>query len=307
MIKKLLLLTLFSLLFFQFCTSNFGKRKIPEKLLIVTTTGMIGDMVKNIADDSSTVISLMGPGVDPHLFKASQKDIGKLADADIIFYNGLHLEGKMTEILKKISRYKSAIPVSDGLKKSRLRPLTESAEQFDPHIWFDVSLWIEAAKFVGDQLANIDTAHAPIYQLKTARYIEQLENLHTAIKQKINTIPETQRILVTAHDAFGYFGDAYGIRVLGLQGISTVAEFGVNDVTKLVDVIVANKVPAIFVESSIPTRSIEAIIAGCKARDANVKIGGTLYSDAMGQPGSGADTYIKMVSHNVNIITDGLK
>lgn len=268
---------------------------------------MIADMVQNIAGDSVRVTPLMGPGVDPHLFKASQGDMLKLANADIIFYNGLHLEGKMTDVLKKINKWKKTVPVADGIDKSRLNTLEESEGQFDPHIWFDVSLWIEAVKFVQSTLIEFDAKNDSIYHANGQRYIQQLEDLHGWIHEQIRSIPEGKRTLVTAHDAFGYFGIAYGIEVTGLQGISTVAEYGVNDVTRMVDMIVEKNLPAIFVESSVPTRSIEAIIAGCKAKGLDVKIGGTLYSDAMGGPESGADTYIKMVKHNVNTIVDALK
>lgn len=288
-----------------------GKKSEPGKtdfrLNIVTTTGMIADMVQNIGGDSVKVTPLMGPGVDPHLFKASQGDMLKLANADIIFYNGLHLEGKMTDILKKINKWKNTVPVADGIDKSRLNTLEESEGQFDPHIWFDVSLWIEAAKFVQSTLIEFDAKNDSIYHANGQRYIQLLEELHGWIQEQIESIPKGRRTLVTAHDAFGYFGLAYDIKVTGLQGISTVAEYGVNDVTRMVDMILENNIPALFVESSIPTRSIEAIIAGCKARGADVKIGGTLYSDAMGAPGSDADTYIKMVKHNVNTIVEALK
>ncbi len=307
MIKNLLVSVACCLLIFQACTPDSSQRPFPRKPLFVSTTGMIGDMVKNIVADSATVFSLMGPGIDPHLFKASQKDIGKLADADAIFYNGLHLEGKMTSILKKISRLKPTIAISDGIEPARLRHPDEFEGQFDPHIWFDVSLWIAATQYLVTQLAKIDTAQAAFYQSNGQKYIQHLEILHQTVQQKISAIPEARRILITAHDAFGYFGAAYSIRVLGLQGISTVAEYGVNDVTRLVDLIVSQQVPAIFVESSLPTRSLEAIRAGCRARGAEVRIGGTLYSDALGEAGSDADTYIKMVLHNVNTIVEGLR
>lgn len=299
------LLLIFSIIFS--CGRNSNTDHSDFRLNIVTTTGMIADMVQNIAGDSVRVTPLMGPGVDPHLFKASQGDMLKLANADIIFYNGLHLEGKMTDVLKKINKWKKTVPVADGIDKSRLNTLEESEGQFDPHIWFDVSLWIEAVKFVQSTLIEFDAKNDSIYHANGQRYIQQLEDLHGWIHEQIRSIPEGKRTLVTAHDAFGYFGIAYGIEVTGLQGISTVAEYGVNDVTRMVDMIVEKNLPAIFVESSVPTRSIEAIIAGCKAKGLDVKIGGTLYSDAMGGPESGADTYIKMVKHNVNTIVDALK
>jgi manganese/zinc/iron transport system substrate-binding protein len=289
------------------CGQKAEQQKTDGKLNIVVTTGMIADMVKNIGGEQVTVTALMGPGVDPHLFKASQGDIGKLSRADAIFYNGLHLEGKMTDILQKMSRSKPVLPVAAGIEKAKLRQPPEFEGQYDPHIWFDVSLWIDAAQFVHDKLIEIDPTHRELYQTNGNGYISQLQKLHEWVKNQIVLIPENQRTLITAHDAFGYFGAAYGIKVMGLQGISTVAEYGVNDVTRLVDFIVEHKIPAIFVASSIPTRSIEAIIAGCQSRGANVKIGGTLYSDAIGESGGDADTYLKMIQHNVKTIVEALK
>ncbi|MFZ5518503.1 MAG: metal ABC transporter solute-binding protein, Zn/Mn family [Candidatus Zhuqueibacterota bacterium] len=296
---------LLSLLFS--CSKNETSRETDLRLNIVATTGMIADMVKNIGGEAVNVTQLMGPGVDPHLFKASQRDMVKLANADLIFYNGLHLEGKMTDILKKINKWKKTIPVSDGVNPDRLKRPPEFEGQYDPHIWFDVALWADAARFVQRALTEFDARHDSVYQANGDAYIHQLTELHDWTLEQIHSIPENQRVLVTAHDAFGYFGIAYGIGVTGLQGISTVAEYGVNDVTRMVDFIVEKKLPAIFVESSIPARSIEAIIAGCRAKGAHVKIGGTLYSDAMGGPGSDADTYFGMVKFNVNTIVAALK
>lgn len=307
MAQKIILPALFVLILLFCCGQKAGQQKTDGKLNIVATTGMIADLVQNIGGDRVTVTALMGPGVDPHLFKASRGDIGKLARADVIFYNGFHLEGKMTNILQKISRTKPTIPLMNGVDKSRLKQPPEFAGQYDPHIWFDVSLWIAVTEFVRDKLIEIDSSYSQHYLSNSEIYLGQLQELHTWIKNQVAMIPAGQRTLITAHDAFGYFGNAYNIKVMGLQGISTIAEYGVNDVTRLVDYIVENKIPAIFVESSVPTRSIEAIIAGCKARGVDVKIGGTLYSDAMGEPGGDADTYIKMVQHNVNRIVDALK
>ncbi len=289
------------------CGNKNEQGQTTDRINIVTTTGMIADMVQNIGGENVQVTPLMGPGVDPHLFKASQSDIGKLANADIIFYNGLHLEGKMTDILKKLNTRIQTVAVTDGVQKSKLKKPAELEGQFDPHIWFDVSLWMDAAKFVQNTLIEFDNNNTNSYQQNGEKFIQKLDTLHTWVLRQINEIPENNRILVTAHDAFEYFGAAYGMEVTGLQGISTVAEYGVNDVTRMVDMIVEKNLPAIFVESSVPTRSIEAIIAGCKAKGVDVKIGGTLYSDAMGGPECGADTYIKMVKHNVNTIVDALK
>lgn len=303
----LIRLALLGSLIYLGCGGQNEHTQSNGKLTVVTTTGMIADLVRNIGGDQVKVTALMGPGIDPHLFKASQGDIARLANAHVVFYNGLHLEGKMTKIMQKMSRNWPTIAITNGIEKSRLLRLAELEDHYDPHIWFDVSLWMQAALFVQHNLAEMDSIHAPVYQANGQAYLEQLEQLHQWTLEQIQQIAAERRLLITAHDAFGYFGHAYGIRVMGLQGISTVAEYGVNDVTRMVDLIVTEKIPAIFVESSIPLRSIEAIVAGCRARGHAVKIGGTLYSDAMGTPGSEADTFIKMVQHNVRTIVEALR
>ncbi len=275
--------------------------------LVVCTTGMIGDLVRRVAGDRAGVISLMGPGIDPHYYKATQGDLQKLSRADVIFYNGLFLEGKLEGIFKKMARIKTVIAVSRNIPKDRLREPAAGQGEHDPHIWFDVGLWAETLPVVVQTLSGIDAEGADVFRANAEAYRKQLLDLDAWAKAQIELVPSDQRVLITAHDAFGYFGLAYGIEVRGLQGISTVAEYGVNDVSLLVDFIVKRQVKAIFVESSVPERSINAVREGCKARGWDVAIGGTLYSDAMGPAGSGADTYIGMVRSNVNTIVEALK
>jgi manganese/zinc/iron transport system substrate-binding protein len=275
---------------------------------VVTTIGMITDIVQEVGGAEVAVTGLMGPGVDPHLYKASQGDMKRLGDAEIIFYGGLHLEGKMTEILEKMEHQKPTVAVSKDINRSVLRSGKDAGgTQYDPHIWFDVKHWISATGSVRDALVKYDPANATLYQNNAEAYIEKLIALDAEIKEKISEIPEKDRVLVTAHDAFGYFGEAYGMKVMGLQGISTASEYGSKDVSKLRDFLVENKIKAVFVESSIPTKSMEAVIAGAKEMGHIVAIGGELYSDSMGEPGSGADTYIEMVRHNVSTIVGALK
>jgi manganese/zinc/iron transport system substrate-binding protein len=276
-----------------------------RKLYIVTTTGMIEDAVKNIVGDHAEVISLMGPGVDPHLYKATQGDLQKLTNADIVFYNGLHLEGKMTEVLEKMARTKPVVPVAGNTEESRLRTVAEGIH--DPHIWFDVQLWKEAVMAATTTLVKQDSIHAAYYTTNSTSYLATLDSLHAFVTKRVNEIPETQRVLITAHDAFGYFGDAYSIEVRGLQGISTVSEFGLKDVTELVDFIISRKIKAIFVETSVSEKSINAVVEGCRQKKWNVIIGGSLYSDAMGAPGTPEGTYVGMVTKNVNTIVESLK
>ncbi len=278
-----------------------------DKKLVVCTTGMVGDLVRHVVGDRAEVISLMGPGIDPHYYKATQGDLQKLSRADVIFYNGLFLEGKLEGIFEKMARSQTVIAVSRDIPKERLRKPVAGQGEHDPHIWFDVGMWAETLPVVVQALIGIDADGADVFRANAEAYRVQLFDLDAWAKAQIARIPSDQRVLITAHDAFGYFGLAYGIEVRGLQGISTVAEYGVNDVSLLVDFIVKRQVKAIFVESSVPERSINAVREGCKAREWDVAIGGTLYSDAMGPAGSGADTYIGMVRSNVNTIVEALK
>ncbi len=278
-----------------------------ERVNVVCTTGMVADLAQRIGGDRVRVIGLMGPGVDPHYFKASQGDLANLQRADLILYNGLFLEGKMQDIFDKMARGKKVVAVADAIEKERLRQPAEFEGHYDPHIWFDVALWSETIDAVVRALSEVDPAGAQIFDQNGAGYRQELLQLHAWVGQQVELVPNEQRVLITAHDAFGYFGRAYGIEVMGLQGISTVAEYGVNDVTKLVDLISRRKIRAIFVESSVSERSIEAVRQGCLERGHQVAIGGTLYSDAMGEAGSGADTYVGMVRHNVETIAGALR
>lgn len=288
--------------------SNAQENEDPnDGISIVTTTGMIADAVRNIVKDSAQVEALMGPGVDPHLYKATHGDLERLTEADVIFYNGLHLEGKMGEVLNKLGRIKQVIAVAESLDKSQIRTSPEFINATDPHVWFDVSLWKEVVGYIGEQLQEIDTAHAAYYRKNTIAYQERLDSLHLAVKEQIATIPEDQRILITAHDAFGYFGDAYTIEVKGLQGLSTLSEFGLRDISNLVDLIMDRNIKAVFIETSVSEKAIRAVVAGVRQRGKEIKIGGKLYSDAMGEKGTLEGTYIGMVNANVDIIVNALK
>jgi manganese/zinc/iron transport system substrate-binding protein len=280
-----------------------------DKLQIVATTGMIGDAVGIIAGDKADVTVLMGPGVDPHLYKATQGDLNALRSGDIIFYNGLHLEGKMQEVFDRLATTKKVFPVAAGIPESKLRTVAQvnGISTHDPHIWFDVQLWMLAVAEIGKQLSASDPTNAAFYATQTTKYLEQLAALDVFVKEKMSAIPETHRTLITSHDAFGYFGAAYGIRVKGLQGISTAAEFGLKDITDMVNMIIAEDIKAVFVESSVSEKSIQAVIEGCHQKNHNIKAGGTLYSDAMGAAGTPEGNYIGMVTHNVEVIYAALK
>lgn len=275
------------------------------KLKVTVTTGMIADIVRNVGGDHVEVMALMGSGVDPHLYKASEGDIAKLSEAQMIFYNGLHLEGRMADIFVRMAAQKPTVPVAEGIDQSLLLETSEQTE--DPHIWFDVSLWMKATEVVRDRLGQTDPAHKADYEKNAAAYLAELKALDDYARTQLATVPKAQRVIVTAHDAFSYFGRAYDVEVMGLQGISTAAEYGLNDVQRLVDVLVERKIKAVFVESSVPKRSIEALVEGAKAKGHTVRIGGELFSDAMGAAGSPEGTYVGMVRHNVDTIVGALK
>ena len=290
------------------CQQTLPNERDPmQKIKIVTTTGMIEDAVERIAGKHADVISLMGPGVDPHLYKATHGDLERLTEADVILYNGLHLEGKMGEVFEKLARIKPVIALGDEIPEDLLRKVPGFQGAYDPHIWFDVRLWQHAVNAASSFLQQYDTAHQKEYKARTSKYLLQLDSLDKAVRESILEIPETRRVLITAHDAFGYFGDAYGIEVRGLQGISTLSEFGLRDVTDLVNFIISRKVKAIFVETSVSQKSIEAVLEGCREKGWDVKIGGRLYSDAMGPVGTPEGTYVGMVNANVKTIVDALK
>ncbi|MDP1416979.1 zinc ABC transporter substrate-binding protein [Peribacillus simplex] len=275
------------------------------KLAIVTTTGMIGDLVENIGGKHVEVTSLMGPGVDPHLYKATQGDVETLDSADMIFYNGVHLEGKMTDIFEMMSKDKPTIAVTEDFKENQLRKVSET--EHDPHVWFDVKLWIVAAEAVKKELIAKDPKHEAEYRENHEEYVLQLEELDKYVQEEINKVPEDQRVLVTAHDAFGYYGQSYGLDVRGLQGINTLSEYGSKDVTDMRNYLVENKIKAIFIESSVPRKAIEAVIQGAGKQGHKVEIGGELFSDAMGEKGTEEGTYIGMVRHNTDTIVRALK
>ncbi|MDQ0875511.1 manganese/zinc/iron transport system substrate-binding protein [Paenibacillus sp. V4I3] len=278
-----------------------------KEIKVTTTVGMITDIVENVGSTHVKVTGLMNAGVDPHLYKASQGDIKKLDDAQIIFYNGLHLEGKMVEILEKMGKQKPTVAVSDKIDRKALRSGAEMETEYDPHIWFNVKHWMKATEQVRDSLSELDPAHKEDYKNNAAAYLVKLQELDRYATEQIALIPEASRVLVTAHDAFGYFGDAYHIQVKGLQGISTASEYGSKDVSQLRDFLVEKKVKAVFVESSVPKKSIEAVIQGAKEKGHQIQIGGELFSDAMGKTGTPEGTYVGMVRHNVDTIVNALK
>ncbi|HSG39351.1 MAG TPA: zinc ABC transporter substrate-binding protein [Thermoanaerobaculia bacterium] len=274
---------------------------------IVTTTGIIADTASRIAGPHARVEALMGPGVDPHLYKASESDVRRLTGAELILYNGLHLEGKMGDILEKVARNKPVAVVTRTIPRGQLRQPPEFQGQSDPHVWFDVSMWKETLTPIAQELARLDPEHAQEYEANAAAFRQELEELDAWVQRQIGTIPADQRVLVTAHDAFGYFGRRYGMEVIGIQGISTLSEAGLHDVDRVISLILSKKVKAVFIEASVPRRTIEAVQAGARARGHEVAIGGQLFSDSLGAAGSPEGTYMGMVRANVNTIVKALQ
>lgn len=304
--KKIIFLVLS--LFLVGCTPISGNSFVSEdKVKVVATVGMIGDMVRNIGGDLVEVKDLMGPGVDPHLYKPSTGDVSLLSQADVVFFGGLHLEGKMVDMFENLAKEKPVVAVSESIEKSNLRETAEFAGNYDPHVWFDVSLWREAADSVLEELVAYDSANAEVYKANAEKYFLELEELDKWVRAEALKLPKEARVLITAHDAFGYFGRAYGFEVVGLQGISTASEYGLEDVEKVVNLIVDRKLKAIFVESSVSSKSIQAVQEGVKSKGWDVVIGGQLFSDAMGDAGTEEGTYVGMVKHNVSVIVNSLK
>lgn len=293
-----------SRLFFLLVISLFASVSVAKPVNVVATTGMIADLAINIGQDKVSVVSLMGSGVDPHLYKATQGDLRRLQNADIIFYNGLHLEGKMQNIFNKLAKKKPVFAVTENLDHGQIM---EADGAHDPHVWFDVSIWHHAAKEVLARLVELDSNNKNFYQSNAEVYLAKLEELHVWTGKQIGLIPQSQRMLITAHDAFGYFGRAYGLEVRGLQGVSTASEFGLNDIKVLKRVIIKRKIKAVFVESSVPKKFLQSLVSGVKAEGGRLRIGGELFSDAMGLKGTEEGTYIGMVKHNVNTIVNALK
>lgn len=274
---------------------------------IVCTTGMITDVVRHVAGDRAEVKGLMGEGVDPHLYKPTRTDIATLMRADIVFYNGLLLEGKMTDALIKVAvSGKKVHAVTELLDEQFLLEPEEFQGLYDPHVWMDPDAWAQAVKVVRDKLIEFDPDGATTYQRNAGDYLATLRELSAYCDRVLGTVPESQRVLVTAHDAFNYFGRRFGYEVIGIQGLSTQSEAGVQDIERIVTTLVDRRIRAVFVETTIATRNVEALVAGARARDHRVIIGGKLFSDAMGGPGTYEGTYIGMIDHNVTTIARAL-
>ena len=274
---------------------------------VAATTGMVSDIVRQVAGDRGEVTSIIGEGVDPHLYVPTRSDVAALMEADIMFYSGLLLEGKMTDTLIRVARSGRPVhAVTELVDESLLLQPEEFDGHFDPHLWMDVGGWMRAVSAVTEALVAFDPEGMNSYRQRAEGYTATLAELHDYAQRVLGSIPEQQRILVTAHDAFNYFGRAYGLEVAGIQGISTESEAGLDRINRLVDLLVTRQVGAVFVETTIADRNVRALIEGAAARGHQVAVGGELYSDAMGRPGTYEGTYVGMLDHNVTTVARAL-
>jgi len=279
----------------------------PSAYAIVVTTGMLGDIAAAVAADRASVTVLMGPGTDPHLYRPTRSDVQRLMRADVILYHGHMLEGRMTDALTRAQRAgRRVLAVSEQLDEALLLEGDDDDEPFDPHLWMDPRLWSKAIAIVRDELSAHDPEGAAIYAANAEAYAAELARLDAYAERVLATVPEGSRVLITAHDAFAYFGRRYGFEVLGIQGISTESEAGVRDIERLVSLLVEQRIGAVFTESTVSDRAVGALIAGARARGHEVRLGGELFSDAMGNAGTYEGTYIGMIDHNVTTIARAL-
>ncbi|MCE8538496.1 zinc ABC transporter substrate-binding protein [Ruegeria pomeroyi] len=275
-------------------------------LRVVATTGMIADAARQVGGDLVEVTGLMGPGIDPHAYRQTRSDIVAMTRADLVLWHGLYLEAQMESFFHDLGRKRQVVAVAEGIEPSRLRAHDDYADKFDPHVWMTPDLWREVVAEVARALTETRPEAAETFAANAARHIADLDRLSGYAETVLATVPEGNRALVTAHDAFGYFGQAYGFEVLGVQGISTQSEAGLNRIAELVDTLVSRKITAVFVESSVSDRSVRALIEGAAAQGHQVQVGGELYSDAMGPDGSYEGTYLGMLDHNITTIAAAL-
>lgn len=304
--KNLFILSILTLTLFSCRLDGEGEeRKGP--LHIVATTGIIADCLREIVQENCEVTSLMGPGTDPHIYKPTPGDIEMLEEADVIIANGLHLEGKMAEVLEKYGKEKPVLFVSDGIEESNIIKSADFEDACDPHIWFDPTIWSSGLNYIAVELGKIDTTNAAVFMINMTNYKTRIEEADNYIRSQLAMVPEEKRILVTSHDAFSYFGRYYGVQVKGIQGISTLGEVGLKDIADMVDFVVENDLNAIFIETSTSEKTAQSIVDGCAQRKFQVSLSGPLYSDALGEPDTDAGTYLGMIKENAFIISSALR
>jgi manganese/zinc/iron transport system substrate-binding protein len=305
---RIAVLLVFSALLLNSCRleENNPSERLGD-LHIVVTTGIIEDGLASLVQGQCDITSLMGPGTDPHMYKPTPSDVELLDEADVIVANGLHLEGKMAEMLEKYAQEKTVIFISDGIKKKDIIKSAYFKDANDPHIWFDTKIWLEGLAYVTEELIKIDSTLDSTLTVNYAEYKGEIEMLDKWIADELDGLDEGQRILVTSHDAFSYFGRRYGIEVQGIQGISTLSEVGLKEISDMVDFVIDNKLKSIFVETSTSSKTAQSIVDGCKDKGYTVQLSGPLFSDALGEPDTDAGSYIGMIKANVKTIVAGLK
>ena len=286
------------------CSSS--SQQTSDKPIVVATTSIIADVLTNICGESAEIQSIMGPGVDPHLYKASHKDIEKLTTADVIVYNGLHLEGKMSDVLERLAKKKTVLAFSDGVKPTDLRAINADADVYDPHIWFDPTIWKQGIMYLAEELGSKYPNLKEAIDKNTTDYIAALDSIDSLCMELAQSLEQDKRVIITSHDAFMYFGNHYGFEVKGLQGISTLSESGLKDVTNMVNYIIDRKVAAVFVENSVPQKALRSVIDGCNVKGHTVEIGGELFSDALGAERTPEGTYTGMLQYNMETVVKAL-
>lgn len=274
---------------------------------VTATTNFITDAARVVGGDRAEVTGLMGPGVDPHLYKASAGDVASLREADVIFYGGLELEGRMTDLLDELSARQATVAVTRDIPEDALRRPTEFEGKFDPHVWFSIPLWESAVEVIADGYAEIDPEHADSYRARADAYVEELRALDAEVRRDLAAVPERSRVLVTSHDAFGYFGEEYGFDVVAIQGTSTQTQATTADIERVAKVIADRDVRSVFVESAVAPQTIEAVLAAARERGQQARVGGSLFADAAGDEGTPEGTYVGMVRHNAGLIAAGLR
>ena len=276
-----------------------------DRPTVTCSVGMVADIARGIAGDHAVIETLVGPGIDPHLHKPTRSDIARIMKADLVVAVGLHLEGRMDTAFTRAEKSgRRVLRVGDALPADRI--IQASKEEADPHAWMDPRTWTLVVDPIAEALGEVDPPNAPAYRANAAKVKATLADLDRWSAERLATVPSESRVLVTAHDAFEYFGRRYGFEVVGIQGISTESEAGVRDIERIVDLLVDRRVPAVFVESTVPPRHVQALVAGARARGHEVTVGGELFSDAMGRPGTHEGTYEGMIDHNVTMITRAL-
>ncbi|MBB79295.1 MAG: manganese transporter [Crocinitomicaceae bacterium] len=277
-----------------------------QKIKVICTTGVIADAISNILPSNFEVKSLMGPGVDPHTYKSKTSEIKNMMNADVIIYNGIDFESNLIDAIEEIGKYSLVVSLGDIVPKDRLRKTNDFGGTYDPHFWHDVNLFAKSIQLAGRKMSLEFSSYKNYIDSSSSSYVKKLIETEKYVKNQISKIPDSSRVLITAHDAFGYYGRLFGIEVKGLQGISTSSDISIRTITELTDFIVSRNIPSIFIENSVSQKNINSVIEGCKSKGLDLKIGGTLYSDGLGDSNSGADSYIKMIKKNTNSIVNGL-